>query len=480
MKKITILSAIVLSAACISCKQTIDQPVVRQTKALIAYNSSFKTTLNEDWSEDWAADDKLTVFSAAAGSTSYTKGTFEYSNESNTFTLSEGSQIATGAYSYDWYVCYPYMQYGHVPGGSKGYTVAINPAQSEYGSSSHIAQSDLMAGKSLGVAAETIPAVSLRHITTLFKIKVVNNSGSDATINGLSMDATAGGSYITGSFTIDYGAAGVDPKLDASQMGSSKSYLCNVSVTNPATLASGESAYIYLTTAPFTIASGKTLKFTVKGSLGDLVVEKTMTADMTFAAGKYNTATLSYTKPEYVVFTETFGANTVAYASVPSYNKAGLTTLVPEHKANYTYAAAGNASFAMSTGNNGGINNPNYAEFLEGAAVKLPAGAATAANSAISIKGITVEANTTYIFKYNKSKGSKNGADYDTKTVFRYREGGTTEWTNVNETAEAGLIEQEFTTGNYTTLDITVEATERNPASPAKYPAVDLFRLIRK
>ena len=108
---------------------------------LYANESSSKTILSSDFKVSWAEGDALTVFNAEAGSSTY--------SDNCRFTISE---IATGKFikdaddkalvteyaSYDWYVCYPYMQYGSNPGGTKGYTVALAPMQVGYNNSSYV------------------------------------------------------------------------------------------------------------------------------------------------------------------------------------------------------------------------------------------------------------------------------------------------------------------------------------------------------
>lgn len=357
-----------------------------------------------------------------------------------------------------------------------------------------MAANDILAGKALAVADGTAPNVRLHHVGTLLKFTVENNSGKASTITGLSLDASEGESYITGSFSMNWGEDGVDPALDATQMGSAKSYTCALEIVQnngteeapdyhpiETTVENGESVDLYMVVAPFTIPAGKSIKLTVSGSAGTATLTKTFSSEAKFTAGTYNTATLLY-EPVNVVFTETFGANTVASGSISSYNKFGLTTANEADKAAYSYSVTGNASIAAGTNKNK-INNPNYyGSVIDGAAVKLPAGSATTANSALFIKGITVKANTTYIFKYNKSKGSLSGTgEYNTTTVFKYRANGTTTWTSVNPTTEAGTISQEFTTGDYTILDLGVEATDRNPEGTITYyPALDLYQLIEK
>ena len=502
MRKIQYITFAVMAtaAALTSCQKGMVEPENVNDVSIYAYDASTKATLNSDWTESWTSSDHLTVFNAAAGSTTFSDNCrFLISG-----TPSEGKfvkdadqtdkSLVSGQSSYDWYACYPWMEYAPAPGGTKGYTVAMAPVQVGYNSSAHIAPYDILAGKALAVAEGTAPSIAMTHVCTLLKFTVVNKTGEATTITGLTVDATEGGSYITGSFTMDWGDAGSAPSLDPLQMGSSKSYLASLSVKEnvgtedqpdyqpiTATVANGESVDIYMVTAPFTIPAGKSIKLTISGGKGDLVVKKTFTSAISFAAGSYNTATLSYEQPEYVVFTESFGANTVATSNVPGYGKAGLTTAVPGHADNYTYAVTGNSSFALSTTTNGKINNPDWISYLEGAAVKIVATPATSANSAAYIKNVTVEENTTYVFKYNKTRGKVDGAEFQTRTVFKYRQSGTTDWTTVNETAAAGLITQEFTTGGYTSLDIGVEALDRIPSGTVNYyPAVDLFRLIRK
>ena len=179
---------------------------------------------------------------------------------------------------------------------------------------------------------------------------------------------------------------------------------------------------------------------------------------------------MSYAKPASpAVFTETFGANSVNTANVPSYNKSGLTTADPAHAANYTYSVAGNASIQASTATT--ALSANYSTCgVTPAYVRLPA---TNNDSVFAISNVTVEANTDYAFKYNKVKGG--GAS---ETAFGWRVHGTDEWTLVNPTTAEGLITQEFNPGDATTIDVMVKSPKEGSHSP--YTSVDNFTLIKK
>lgn len=499
MKKafnIMIMAALV---AAVSCQKTeiISSEKEESQVVLYANETSSKTLLSSDFKVSWMDGDALTVFNAEAGSSTYSDNCRFSISETATGKFvkdADGKNLVSGAGSYDWYVCYPYMQYASKPGGTKGYTVALAPNQVGYGNNNHVAGNDILAGKALAVADGTAPNISLHHVGTLLKFTVVNNSGKPSTITGLSLDASEGGTYITGSFSMNWGEASESPALDATQMGSSKSYTCALAVVQnngtpeapdyqpiEASVENGESVDLYMVVAPFTIPAGKSLKLTVSGSAGTATLTKTFSSEAKFAAGTYNTATLPY-EPVNVVFTETFGVNTVKTENIPDYNKSGLTTANEADKGAYSYSVTGNASIAAGTNTNK-INNPNYyGTVIDGAAVKLPATSATTANSGLFISKITVKPNTTYIFKYNKSKGSlSETGEYSTTTVFKYRANGTSSWTSVNSTTEVGTITQEFTTGDYTSLDLGVEATDRNPAGTITYyPALDLYQLIEK
>ena len=493
MKKTIFLicSATIALLSVYSCEK--NQQPEQKTKApaatLFAYDVNTKTTLDADFRVSWDNSDNLTVFNAAAGSSTYSDncrflidgtpsdGKFIKDPSETTKNLIDGES------SYDWYACSPYMPYGSKPGVTKGYTIALAPTQNGNNSNAHVTTNDIMAGTAFGVADGSAPSIGLHHVGALMKFTVTNNSGGPATITGLTLDATAGGTYITGSFTMNWGDALTPPSLDPSQMGYAKSYTCALSVSNAEAIANGASVDLYMVVAPFTIPAGEKIKLTITGSQGSVELEKTMGSAISFNAGTYNTTSLSYAPAEYTIFTETFGANTVTTASVPSYGKAGLTTAVASHASNYSYSVTGNSSFAVVTTNAAKINYTAYGDYVEGAAAKLPATSATAQNSAIYISGITVEPNTTYIFKYNKSKGTLQGSgEYDTTTQFRWRVNGDANWTDINPTTAVGTISQEFTTGPETmTIDLGVEATDRNPAGTITYyPALDLFKLIKK
>lgn len=454
------------------------------TPALYAHTSVFtsKTVLGEDWSVAWAENDNLTVFNAASGSTEYSdncKFIIDGTPSEGKF-IKDASQtnkvLKTGADSYDWYVCSPYMSNAPQPGGTKGYGVVSQPKQAGYNSTAHVSKSDIMAGVAYGVAAGSAPSVSLQHMCALMKFTVTNASGSPTAITGLSLDATEGGSKIVGGFTMDWGSDSVLPSLSTTGM-TTGSAICPLTVENAGTVADGESVDLYMVVAPFTIPAGGKIKIILSGTLGEVELVNEFPQGISFAAGTYNTASLTYAveKPaENIVFIETFGTSE---SSMAYYNKAGLWTAVPDHAASYVYVQAGSVTLKKATSGNN-INITKYGDYMEGAVARF--GSEKNANGVV-IKGVTVEANTTYIFRYNKADGTdSDGKEIQMPTYFRVRKNGTTSWTNFDQTTATGTITQEFTTGDQTCIDIAVCAKEANPSGLKYYPALDYFVLIKK
>ena len=484
MKKTTLLfmaAAIVLSASC--AKQDLNQtPSSTPLASLFAFDANSKTILNSDWTVDWNEGDNLTVFNAEAGSTVYSDncrflidgtpsdGKFVKDPEQSS------KSLVSGKSAYDWYVCYPWMEFGAKPGATKGYTVATAPQQIGYNSTSHLAGFDLMAGKAYNVAEGTTPSVALHHVCALLKFTVTNNTGEDTPITGLTLDATQGGTYITGSFTMNWGANGENPCLDPTQMGSSKAYTSSLTIKkNTGTeeepeyvpmdenVANGASVDIYMVVAPFTVASGKTIKLTISGGLGDIVLEKKMTKDITFAAGTYSTASLSYSKPETFIFSENFGTVAVGTGKVNEYDKSGLKLGIDESdREAYAYTPYNNTSFQTA-------DYTYTTKTTTGAYVRFPK-----KDASITILNINLHGYTSFEFSFTKDVAST----IDVK--WRYTGDKSNSWTVLASTKAEGTVKLDLTLSNPDNKKIDIQLQAKDDVVNAAYPAVDDWKLTVK
>ncbi|MGN0190126.1 MAG: hypothetical protein ACI39U_00570 [Candidatus Cryptobacteroides sp.] len=421
-----------------------------------------KTVLNdEDWTVSWTSGDALTVFNAGSGETTYS-GRCKFGIKDaakGQFALSSGTPVS-GKESYDWYIAYPYMEFASAPGSTKGYTINRTPVQKGYNSSTHLSGSDLLAGKAYDVPDGKAPEVQLEHMSTLLRFKVVNNSGSAAAITGMVLDATSGGSYITGSFSMNWGDADTKPALDATQMGSSKDYTCSLSVVDAETgspiaetIEPGGFVYIYMAVAPFSIPEGESIGITVTGSNGESKQVKTFASGIEFKAGTYNTATISYEK---VLFYETFGTVAVGTGSVATYDKSGLTTLYAEDKENYSYTAYGNASFQTDS---------YSGQTTSGAYCRFPK-----KDAAITILNIDLHGSHSLTFSY------LNDIEYPIALKWRYY--GEESWTTVATSSETGTVSIDFTIPEEKAIDLQLQLT--SDVSDNVYAALDNCKLVAK
>lgn len=446
---------------------------------VVQSGATTKTILNDDWTVSWSESDLMSVFNRGAGENTWSDNCrFVVSDPARGGFVKDASEstkkLISGKDSYDWYACSPWMQYGANPSGTKGYTVNRTPRQMGYGSTAHLSESDIVAGKALAVPSGTAPELKLYHVCTLLKFTVVNNTGSSVAITSLTLDALSGGSYITGSFTMDWGAGNSDmPRLDATKMGSAKAYTCTLNVvenkgdeTTPEwsaitqTVADGESVDLYMIVAPFTIPAGGKMKLEITGSAGTCTLEKTMTKEIRFTAGSYNTATISYSNPEKVLFAESFGTKAIGTNGVPNYDKSGLTTFYPEDKNNYSYGADQNAS----------IQTAPYTyttQTTSGAYVRFPK-----INSMMAIKGINLHGTKRLRFSYRKDSAN------ECKTTLYYRFSGASSWTELASSSSIGLISHDFTIENPDGKNIDIQVKNMSEVTDAKYPAIDDWKLV--
>ena len=479
MRKLYLSVAAVAALLCASCQKNNDVNIPSEPVSLFAYDADAKTALNEgNWSVAWISSDNLSVFNAAAGSTTYsdncrflisgTPGNGQFIKDP----AQTDKNLVGDAASYDWYACYPWMEYGAKPGATKGYTVATSFQQVGYNTTGHIAHYDIMAGKALAVAAGTAPRIALHHVGALMKFTVTNATGEATPITSLTLDASQGGSYISGSFTMNWGADGVTPALDASQMGSSKSYTTTVNIVKnvgteeapsyvptDVNVEAGASVDIYMVVAPFSIAAGKSVKISVKGGFGEVTIDKTMSRAVSFAAGTYNTAGVSYTKPQKSIFTETFGTAAVATGNVATYGKSGLTCgYDPADAASYVYASYNNASFQTA-------DYTYTTKTTSGAYVRYPKKGAF-----IAIKNIKLHGYTSFTFCFTK--------DTSDGIALKWRFSDESAWTTVATTTDAGEISMPFTISNPDGKTIDIQLASTMDVTNSAWPTTDNWKLL--
>lgn len=258
----------------------------------------------------WSANDAMNVFHAPTGTTNY--------SSNDQFTLAE---IESGRFTglitdtefdpngtYDWYAVYPYSKYMASPAESKSgsyFTVGseAGSAQQQTGidNQAHISGENIpLYGTATGVTGS--PNLQMHHITTLFRINVINSGSADLNVTGITL--TSASENLIGTYYFDI--TGAEPVLTSSGDNFvSKTATLNVTDGIVAPDATGS---FYLATRAFTAPEGEQLTLTVTANGETVEKVATLSKETTFAAGKINklninVAAEAYVPAEYAIIT---------------------------------------------------------------------------------------------------------------------------------------------------------------------------------
>lgn len=245
-------------------------------------------TINYGMSTEWNAGDELSVFNAAAGTTSWSSNI--------KFTVQDASaNRATGeveltADAYDWYAFYPYTRAipnptTLNPEGStyerSGYTTVGGQFQTQKmdDNMEHLAGVKVpVFGNVKNVPAGETPVIEMKNAASVVRFKVVN--AQEEAIKVLSVKFTAP-EDIVGTYYIDF--SGAAPSFFSS---GDKYVFDNVMVTNadPSGIAPDSNAEYYAVIKPFTAAVGAKLKVEVEAENADGSKKGTTTKEITLSA----------------------------------------------------------------------------------------------------------------------------------------------------------------------------------------------------
>ena len=276
-----------------SCNKEVEPqaPVKEGVPFEITANINSTKTTNDGLNTKWASGDNVSVFHAEAGSTSYgSNDEFTYtSGDSFKGTLTKALEDGK---SYDWYVIYKYFNGYKTPAATSstdgtnfiGYRPGIT--QTDLNSTAHLSGTNCtMYGVAKNVASDSPVAVDMKHLTSVVKINVKNNSGVDLTVTSVEFAAEED---IVGSYAIDI--TGTSPVYVPKS--GSVSNVAKLNATGNTTIANGASGAFYIPIKPFTATSGSKLTISVNGHSKD----KTLTSDVTFVAGKIHSLNFDYIK----------------------------------------------------------------------------------------------------------------------------------------------------------------------------------------
>lgn len=301
-RQILTLGAICAAAFTLTnCNKEIAEPKAPVTEGIpfeiVAATADTKTA-NDGLNTVWTTGDALNVFHAEAGSTAYgTNDQFTYTGAGNKFKGTLKTALGGGK-SYDWYALYPVndkAEYvittpaGSTDGDGWAYIGHKGGAtQNGYNSTAHLAETLCpLYGVVKSVDASTPVSFNMKHIASVVKIVVTNESESPLTVTSVTFTAPED---IVGSYFMNF----TDPNnvVCKATKASYVSSTATLNVTGGTELKKGEKAEFYIPIKPFKAAANK-LKITVNG------YEKTpvSTADVEFKAGKIEAVNFKYNKP---------------------------------------------------------------------------------------------------------------------------------------------------------------------------------------
>ena len=278
-----------------NCTKNIETPVVESEGVpfeIVASTVETKT-VNDGMSTLWAAGDKINLFHAVAGTTTY-------SNDNN-FTV---NNVETGLFkgtltgtlaedsAYDWYAFYPYASQMTTPANTSAYAYIGNKnglTQNRYDNMAHVSGTNCpLYGVAKAVPSGEMPSLQMHHLSSVIAVKVTNTLETPLKVNEVIF--TADGNELTGSFYINIAGDEVDYKPSTGYVSTE----AKVTVSNATELAKGESATVYLVVKPFEAYEGDMLEIFVNGYRKELYLEK----DVDFEAGKIKTLNFAYDSTE--------------------------------------------------------------------------------------------------------------------------------------------------------------------------------------
>ena len=276
---ITMVSFTTVFASCV--KETVPQtPEEQPVGSEFTIRLVQTKTVNNGYSTEWVAGDKVNVFHAEAGTENFiSDGPFEFTGNNSFKGFIRDGAVESGK-KYDWYVLYPYDENMASPKAAPIH-IPADQYQSKDGDMTHVAGSLCpFAGKATAVASNEAIVVNMKHMVTVLKVKVTNYEPNPMDLNLVSFRANGAthenevvniingdASTVTGSFEVDItGEKFVYNHVDNGKgIGTSRPLL---HLNTPKTLGLNESATVYMVTIPFYVPNASTLTVGMNNNTG--------------------------------------------------------------------------------------------------------------------------------------------------------------------------------------------------------------------
>lgn len=266
-KTLFALFALVMTVAACTDKNEYDTRTFRLSAVL----PEVKTLYAPPYSVAWEDDDLISVI--VLNDASYSSFQFAKSPVGNEFVC----ELFDATSVEEFYAVYPYSaEIGTID--AEGFTEALaignSIVQNGLSDAGHV-KAPLCGW---AAATGTAPVIGMKHASTLFEVKVSNNTSDAVTISSVQL-ANELGLPMSGTFQIN-------PKTGQIRAAEAVSY--SGLEVSAGVLEAGSTASFYLVSAPFSLAQGQKVLVTLNVDGNAAVFEKEMPADVEFAAGAVN------------------------------------------------------------------------------------------------------------------------------------------------------------------------------------------------
>lgn len=317
----SVCAAFMAAALLLSCNKKIDSQSITTLKGLtitaLSENSS-RTTFDGSESK-WSDGDKMNVLISASDDSSIGPNEFEITDAENA-KFSNSDVVTNAGETYKFYAVYPVCDIS----ADKCATIHVGAAAQEQAATSagHIAALDPL----YGYNESTPEAVSIpmKHTAVVMKLDIKNLTGNaNLVVKKVKVKAPTG-TAIAGSCNLNIASGAISPSSEGSNV-------IELDVKDASAIAEDGIFTAWVAAAPFTIARGGLLLFTVVDSNNnEYDVIKSFPDGRDFISGKILSATLGIKKIVTVSYNFTDRDIYPAKVSTNSKNPDGNITCISE------------------------------------------------------------------------------------------------------------------------------------------------------
>ena len=148
-------------------------------------------------------------------------------------------------------------------------------------SSAHVAQFDPLYGFATNSPIDNI-SIPLKHLASVLKFNVSNGLDTPIEIQSVNI-STSSGAKLCGTYSLNLKTGTQDEQTTNDNI--------TLNIDNAPTLQADETMTLWVATAPFELAQGESLQFTITTNDGTYTHTQTMASKVTFGAGKIKSMT---------------------------------------------------------------------------------------------------------------------------------------------------------------------------------------------